>query len=104
MEADDARAARHRELAAQLASIGPIATGSVVRRYTRCANPNCRCNADPPLPHGPYWQWTTKKNGKTITRRLTEDQARAYQQWIDNDRQLRAIINQMRDLTTQTQV
>jgi hypothetical protein len=103
MDADTDWRARHRELARQLAAIGPIASGSVVLRHTRCANPRCRCNADPPAPHGPYWQWTTKKNGKTITRRLTQDQAHAYRQWIENDKRLRAIITEMRDLTSQAQ-
>jgi hypothetical protein len=87
---------QYRELAGQLADIGLIASGSVTRRYTRCGTPTCRCHADPPQRHGPYWQWTAKVDGKTITRRLTEQQATLYSQWIDNDRQLRHIITQMR--------
>lgn len=87
---------RYRQLAAQLADVGLIAAGSITRRYTRCASPGCRCNADPPQRHGPYWQWTAKVNGKTVTRRLTEQQARLYTEWIANDRKLRAIIAQMR--------
>ena len=59
---------RYRELAAQLASIGLIHSGSITRRYTRCATPGCKCHADPPQPHGPYYQWTAKINGKTVTR------------------------------------
>ena len=87
---------RYRELAAQLPTIGLIHSGSITRRYTRCATPGCKCHADPPQPHGPYYQWTAKINGKTVTRRLTKDQAALYQEWIDNDRQLRHIIQQMR--------
>lgn len=89
---------RYRELAAQLASIGMIHSGSVTRRYTRCATPGCKCNADPPQPHGPYYQWTAKINGKTVTRRLTETEAQLYQEWIANDRQLRHLIQQMRQI------
>jgi len=85
---------RYQELADQLAEVGLIASGSITCRHTRCANPNCRCHAD--QPHGPYWQWTAKVSGKTVTKRLTPEQAQRYQQWIDNDRRLRAIINQMR--------
>ena len=48
--------------------------------------------------HGPYWQWTAKIDGKTVTRRLSETEAALYQEWIDNDRQLRAIITQMRQV------
>ena len=89
---------RYRELAAQLADVGLIAAGSITRRYTRCASPGCRCNADPPQRHGPYWQWTAKKNGKTVTRRLTQHQATLYTEWIANDRKLRAIIAEMRKI------
>ena len=89
---------RYRELAAELASIGLIHSGSITRRYTRCATPGCKCHADPPQPHGPYYQWTAKVNGKTVTRRLSETEAELYQQWIDNDRQLRRLIQQMRQI------
>ena len=88
---------RYRQLAGQLADIGLITAGSITRRYTRCGTPHCRCHAEPPQPHGPYHQWTAKANGKTITRRLTEPEARLYQEWIANDRKLRNIIAQMRE-------
>lgn len=87
---------RYRELAGQLADIGLIAAGSVVRRYTRCSNTGCRCHHEPPQRHGPYYQWTGKIDGKTITRRLSEREATLYQQWIANDRQLRDLVSQMR--------
>jgi hypothetical protein len=92
---------RYRDLARQLADIGLIASGSITSRYTRCASPGCRCHADPPRPHGPYWQHTAKVNGKTMTRRLTPGQARQYQEWIANDRHLRAIIDRMRALAAE---
>ncbi len=87
---------RHRELAAQIAEIGIVAAGSVTRRYTRCTSAGCRCNADPPIPHGPYWQWTAKVNGKTVTKRLTDRGANLYQEWIGNDRRIRALLDQIR--------
>jgi hypothetical protein len=70
---------RYHKLAAQIATIGLIHSGSLTRRYTRCATPGCKCHADPPQPHGPYYQWTAKINGKTVTRRLTETEADLYQ-------------------------
>jgi hypothetical protein len=89
---------RYRELAAQLATIGLIHSGSVTRRYTRCGTPGCKCHAEPPQPHGPYYQWTTKINGKTVTRRLSKGEAELYQEWIGNDRRLRRLIQQMRQV------
>jgi hypothetical protein len=91
---------RYRALATQLADIGPISAGTLTRRYTRCASPGCKCNAEPPRPHGPYWQLTRKIDGKTVTRRLTPTQAKQYREWIANDRRLRRTIDQMRTLAT----
>jgi alkanesulfonate monooxygenase SsuD/methylene tetrahydromethanopterin reductase-like flavin-dependent oxidoreductase (luciferase family) len=89
---------RYRELAAQLAAIGLIHSGSLTHRYTRCATPGCKCHADPPQPHGPYYQWSAKVNGKTVTRRLSTNEAELYEQWIANDRRLRDLIQQMRQI------
>ena len=77
---------RYHQLAAQIADIGLIHAGSLTRRYTRCTAPGCKCRVDPPQPHGPYYQWTAKVNGKTITRRLNATEAELYEEWIANDR------------------
>ncbi len=90
----------YRELAQRVADIGLIAAGTITHRHTRCGKPNCRCHADPPQLHGPYYQWTAKIDGKTVTRRLTATEAALYQEWIDNDRQLRTLIRQMREAAT----
>lgn len=87
---------RYRELADQLSSIGFIASGSVASRYNRCGKTGCRCHAEPPKLHGPYWQWTAKVNGKTVNRRLSAREAELYQVWIGNDRRVRALLDQMR--------
>lgn len=89
---------RYHELAAQLADIGYIRSGSLALRHNRCGTKTCRCHADPPQLHGPYWQWTAKVDGKTVNRRLTPPQAELYQQWIDNDRHMRDLIAQMREV------
>lgn len=91
----------HRALARQIADIGLLHGGSLLRRYTRCANPRCRCQADPPRRHGPYWQWTAKVDGKTVTRRLNERQAAQYAEWIANDRELTRLVTEMRRVSAQ---
>lgn len=94
---------RYRELADQLADIGYIAAGSVASRYNRCGKANCGCHGDPPRLHGPYYQWTAKVNGKTVNRRLTENEAKLYNEWISNDRQVRALLTQMREIAAKAQ-
>lgn len=52
----------------------------------RCGKDYCACHGDPPKHHGPYSLFTAKVNGKTVNKRLSEREARLYQQWIANDR------------------
>jgi hypothetical protein len=87
------------ELAAELATIGFISPGSVVSRYTSCGKPGCRCRADPPQRHGPYYQWSRALSGKTVSRRLNETDAELYQSWIANRRRLEQIIAQMEEIS-----
>jgi hypothetical protein len=90
------RAAR---IAAELAGLGLALPGTLIQRHVRCGKPACRCHADPPALHGPYWQWTRKTNGKTITRLVPDGQLDDYRQWLDNHRRLRALITELEELT-----
>jgi hypothetical protein len=92
---------RQRQLARQILDLGFIQQGTVVRRYTYCQTPGCRCRAEHPQPHGPYWQWTRYDSGKTITRRLNERQAHLYQEWMNNRRRLAKIIAELEKIGAQ---
>ncbi|MHB8340298.1 MAG: DUF6788 family protein [Mycobacteriales bacterium] len=89
----------YRTLTAQLTEIGFISPGSLVARTTSCGKPGCRCQADPPRRHGPYYQWSRAVAGKTISRRLDEHQAELYRSWIANRRRLEGLIAQMEELS-----
>ena len=86
---------RYEDLKRAIADIGLIRRGSLVRRFMPCGKPGCRCQTDPPQLHGPYYQWTRKVRGKTVTVRLSEAEARLFAEWIGNDRRLRKILAQM---------
>ena len=75
-----------------------LASGSVASRYNQCGKSNCACHDDPPKLHGPYWRWTAKVDGKTVNRRLSEREAHFYNEWIANDRHVRALLVQMREI------
>lgn len=66
-----------------------------------CGKPGCRCQADPPHLHGPYWQWSRVVAGKTITRRLNEEQAGLYQEWIANRRRITMTLAKMDKVSQQ---
>lgn len=89
---------RHRAALAALAPIGLVLRGSIARRLTRCGHPGCRCHADPPLLHGPYYIWTRKVAGKTVTAQLTPENAALCKAWNRNMRQLDRTVRQLQAL------
>jgi hypothetical protein len=86
---------RYDGLKRAIAALGPIRRGSLVRRFMPCGKSGCCCQASPPQLHGPYYQWTRKVRGKTVTVRLTQAEARLFKEWISNGRQLDKIVAQM---------
>lgn len=86
---------RYDALKRAVRTLGPIRRGSLVRRFMPCGKPGCCCQASPPELHGPYYQWTRKVGGKTVTVRLTREEARLFEEWISNGRQLDRIVAQM---------
>ena len=93
--------AKYRALASRLAEVGFISPGSLVVRETSCGKPGCRCQANPPQRHGPYYQWSRAIGGKTVSRRLDPAQADLYRSWIANRRRLDAIVAEMEELSAQ---
>ena len=93
--------ARYAALTRSLGQIGFIAQGSLTQRFTHCNKPGCRCGGVPPRLHGPYWQWTAKVAGQTVTRRLSNAEAARHREWIANDRRLRRTVDQMREVAEQ---
>ena len=92
---------RRRQILNEITQLGYCLPGSIVDRTSRCGNPNCHCHTDPAHQHGPYRSWTRKVAGKTVTRRLNDDQLARYQPWFDNTRRLRHLITELEQLSTQ---
>ncbi len=93
--------ARFHEQASQLARLGFLMRGSILERFSRCGTPGCACHADPPKLHGPYWQWTSKVKGKTVTRNLSEKQKHRYEEWMDNAKRVDQIVAELYEISAQ---
>jgi hypothetical protein len=90
---------RRRELLTQITQLGHVLPGSLNTVMNRCGKPRCACHGDPPRLHGPYITWTRKVAGKTQTRRLSAEQADRYRPWIENNRRLRELLNELEALS-----
>jgi hypothetical protein len=82
-------------LKARLREIGFICEGTLVERWMQCGKPNCACASNPASQHGPYYQLSWKKKGRTVSRRLPAEHAALYRQWIANRQRLQSVIQQM---------
>ena len=87
------------EIARRLGEAGFALPGTYLEYLHVCGRPNCRCTADPPRPHGPYHRWTRKVAGKTVTRRLSDEQARLYGPWFAEAQRLRAVLSELEALS-----
>ena len=91
----------YQKLRDQLAKTGYICTGSITTVYRKCGRSYCYCAKDPKAVHGPYYVWTRKVKGKTVTRNLTDEQARLCRECIQNLRNLESVIEKMKRLTVE---
>jgi len=89
----------YRETTAELATIGYVLQGSITKRWMTCGRPSCGCLDDPDARHGPYYSWTYKREGKTVSVYLSPEQAAQCTEWIKNNRRLERIVRRLRRIT-----
>ena len=77
---------RVRRIKSELDRLGDLRPGALSEQYNVCGKPGCRCKATPPQKHGPYYQLSWSRNGKSTTRfvrrpelRMVRGQIKAYQ-------------------------
>lgn len=80
----------------QLSRLGPVLQGSIA--------PRTIVRDDPEAPgakkeYGPYYQWTWKREGKTVTVNLSESQVRRYERAIEENRKLEFLLQELRALS-----
>jgi hypothetical protein len=90
---------QYRGLAAQLARVGFIWGGSIQTQWIRCGKAGCACAHDTEQRHGPYVYWTTKKEGRTVTRLLHSPEAEILAEWVRNRREVDRILLKMKSLS-----
>jgi hypothetical protein len=73
----------------RIARLDYILTGTIIRQYGPCGKEGCRCGINKRNWHGPYYIWTRKENGKTITKCLSAAQAQFCKKAITNMQKLK---------------
>jgi hypothetical protein len=89
----------YQELRRELARIGYLVKGSVQVRRMLCGQAACRCRQNPRYRHGPYYWWTSKVGGKTVTAILPKEEGELYLAWAKNRQRLEALLEKMYQLS-----
>src|SRR5437867_3718538 len=78
----------------QISKLGDLRPGALSKQYNICGNPNCRCKAIPPVKHGPYYQISFTRHGKSSSQFVREEDLDEVQQQLENYRQLRQLVDE----------
>jgi hypothetical protein len=87
---------RYKKLALKLSAIGPIVQGTITKRII---SRDVKAKGKKKRTYGPYYQWTFKEAGKTVTVNLTSQQVKSFSNAILNNRKVEALLAQMRNLS-----
>ncbi len=93
--------ARTQAIRRALGAFDFIAVGTLHIRTKVCGRSNCRCATDHDARHGPYYEWSRRKNGRLVHRVISAAQADLIAQAIDNHRQIQALLTRWEDETAE---
>jgi hypothetical protein len=78
----------------ELGALGPLRPGSLSRQYNVCGNPTCRCKADPPQRHGPYYQLSYTYQGKSSSELVRAPDLAEVEQQLHHYERLRILVDE----------
>ena len=85
----------------ELGALGDLRIGSLSQQYNVCGSPSCRCKASPPRRHGPYYQLSYTRKGKSTTRAIHRGSLAGIRLQLRNYAKLRDLVNRWIDLGTE---
>lgn len=83
-----------------IAALGDLQPGSLSQQYNVCGNPTCRCKGSPPQKHGPYYQLSFTRKGRSGTKFIKPHNVRAVRSQVKNYARLRELVDRLIALST----
>jgi hypothetical protein len=78
----------------QIGELGDLRPGALSQQYNVCGSAGCQCKASPPIKHGPYYQISFKRHGKSSSQFVREEDLKEVQQQLENYRRLRELVDE----------
>ena len=78
----------------QIIALGPeLLPGVLTQQYNVCGTPSCRCKADPPQKHGPYYQLSFTRERKSSTRFVRKEDLDLVRRHVRDYKRLRKLLD-----------
>ena len=84
-----------------LAALGDLRPGSLSTQYNVCGSPGCRCKATPPVKHGPYYQVSYTRKGKSSSNVVKKEDLPTVRKQLKNYERMRLMMERWIDLATE---
>jgi uncharacterized protein DUF6788 len=84
-----------------LVALGDLRPGSLSTQYNVCGTPGCRCKATPPEKHGPYYQVSYTRKGKSSTKFVKQKDLPAVRKQLKNYERMKLLMDRWIDLATE---
>ena len=92
---------RIQKIKQEIGEVGDLRPGTLSQQYNVCGSPGCQCKASPPIKHGPYYQISFTRHGKSSSQFVREEDLKDVQQQLDNYRRLRELVDEWISLSAQ---
>ena len=92
---------RIQKIKQEIGEVGDLRPGTLSQQYNVCGSPGCQCKASPPIKHGPYYQISFTRHGKSSSQFVREQDLKEVQQQLENYRRLRELVDEWISLSAQ---
>jgi hypothetical protein len=87
-----------------LVALGDLRPGSLSAQYNVCGTAGCRCKATPPKKHGPYYQVSFTRNGKSSSKFVKEKDLPAVRKQLKNYERMKSLMERWIELATELSI
>jgi hypothetical protein len=85
----------------KLAALGDLRPGSLSTQYNVCGTPGCRCKATPPEKHGPYYQVSFTRKGKSSSKFVRKEDLNTVRRELKNYEEMKTLVDRWIEMATE---
>ena len=90
-----------RKIKSDLDRLGDLRPGSLSEQYNVCGNPKCRCKEDPSKRHGPYYQLSFTRKGRSRSKFVKKPHVSEVKKQLKHYARLRSLVDRWIELSSE---